>query len=62
MIEERTLTEADVEAIASALEAKLVKKFYLDLGKGVWDVAWKVIVGGLIALAAYGALGKYLKP
>lgn len=58
---ERTLSDADVEAIANALEERIVKKFYLDLGKGVFDVVWKVLVGGLIMIAAYGAVGKHLK-
>lgn len=51
----RNLTDADVEAIASALQARLKNEFYQDLGKGVWGIAWKVIVSLIIAIAAYGA-------
>jgi hypothetical protein len=52
----RTLTDADVEAIAAALERKIIANFYSDLGKGVWGIAWKVLVGAILAVAAYGAV------
>jgi hypothetical protein len=50
----RTISDEDAEAIAAALEDRLMKKFYADLGKGVWGMVWKVIVGGIVAVAAYG--------
>ena len=52
---ERSLTDADVKAIADALEHRLTSKFYNDLGKGVWGLAWKALVLLVLALAAYGA-------
>jgi len=52
---ERRLSEADLTAIADALEHRLTSKFYNDLGKGVWGLAWKAMVLLVLALAAYGA-------
>lgn len=52
---ERTLTDADIEAITNSLRKKIITSFYLDVGKGVWSIAWKVILIGLLFLAAYGA-------
>jgi hypothetical protein len=53
-IENRTLTDADIDAITKALETRMVEGFYKDLGKGVWGLAkrafWLLIAG----LAAYG--------
>jgi len=51
----RNLTEADVAAIVDALEDRLTKKFYSDVGKGVWDMVWKTVIVGVVAVAAYGA-------
>lgn len=51
----RHLTDADVEAIVSTLQVRVVKRFYTDLGRGVWGLAWRGIVLGLVAIAAYGA-------
>lgn len=56
MTTERTITDDDVEAIAAALESRLAKKFYYDLGKGVWGIVWKALVGVVLAIAAYGAV------
>lgn len=53
----RTLTDADVEALTRAIEQRLVKKFYQDLGKGLWGAVWKVLLGALIVIAANGANG-----
>jgi hypothetical protein len=53
--EERSLTDADTEALAAALEARIVKRFYLNIGMGVWGLAWKGVVILLVLLAAYGA-------
>jgi hypothetical protein len=52
---ERRLSEDDVTAIANALEHRLASKFYNDLGKGIWGLAWKAIVLLVLTLAAYGA-------
>jgi len=56
MPDTRTLTDADVAAIADALERKIITNFYSDLGKGVWAIAWKAVVGLVLAIAAYGAV------
>lgn len=55
-MDDRHLTEADVDAIVSALERRVAEKFYRDLGKGVWGLVWKALVIGLLAVAAYGAM------
>ncbi len=52
---DRTLTDADVEAVAAALEKRLTEKFYADLGRGVWAYARKAFVVVVLAIAAYGA-------
>lgn len=59
MGEERKLTDADVKALADELESRMVQRFYLNLGHGVWEVAWKVLVLGAVGLAAYGAAVKH---
>lgn len=53
---ERTLSDEDVKAIVDSLEERLTDKFYLDVGKGVWGFAWKVIIGLILFVAAYGAV------
>lgn len=53
--EERLLTDADVKAITDALENRLYERFYGNLGKGVWAIAWKAVVVFAVGLAAYGS-------
>lgn len=53
---ERNLTDEDVQAIVNALSVRVKQEFYEDLGRGMWSVAWKVIVGTLITIAAYGSI------
>ena len=53
--ENRSLTDADVEAIVDALEGRLAKKIYNDVGKGVLGMVWKGVLVALVWLAAYGA-------
>lgn len=52
---DRNLTDQDVEAIAVALKAAIVEDFKLDVGNTV--VAWfkKMAIAVLIALAIHGA-------
>lgn len=57
---DRTLTDADVEAIASSLEKRLVENFYRDIGKGVWGFAKKTLIALILMLAAYGIVAKGL--
>lgn len=54
----RSLTEEDITAIADVLEARLVNRFYSNLGRGVWGLAKKGAILALLALASYGALTK----
>lgn len=49
---QRQLTDADIEAILTAAE----KRFYLNLGRGIWSIVWKVALAILIAIAAYGQM------
>lgn len=53
---ERTLTDADVEAIVTKILQRWVESFYKDLGKGIWERAKQVLMLGIVALAAYGAM------
>lgn len=55
----RLLSDADVEAIAAALEKRLTNKFYRDLGKGFWGLVWKALLGFLVFVAAQGAVNKW---
>lgn len=57
--QDRTLTQADVDAIVGGLKDKLVKDFYNDLGRGTWAVLWRGLVVILGLLAAYGQLQKW---
>jgi hypothetical protein len=52
----RQLSDGDVTAIVDALETRLTDKFYRDLGKGLWGVVFKAIIGALVFIAAYGAI------
>lgn len=54
-MEHRTLTDADVEAVADALEKRLTEKFYADLGRGVWAYVRKAFVVIVLAIVAAGA-------
>jgi hypothetical protein len=38
----------------SKFQERFTRQFYLDLGKGVWKVAWQGAIAILILLAAYG--------
>lgn len=49
------LSDEDVEKIARALEARLARRFHVNIGKGVWNLAWRGILWGLLILAVYGA-------
>lgn len=52
------LTDNDVEKLATALEVRILKRFYLNVGKGVLGLAWKGTLIILLFLAAYGNFGK----
>lgn len=48
------LSDDDVNRIALALESQITKRFYMNLGKGLWAMVWKGIILFLLAMAAYG--------
>ena len=54
---EKTLTEADIDAIVDRLEERLEDRFFNNLGKGFWGLIWKSLVIIMLVLAAYGAAG-----
>ena len=60
MNDERKLTDADIEAIVTALEERAKTKFYTDLGKGAWglfkSLCVKVFWTAVMFVAAYGAV------
>jgi len=51
---ERRLSDEDIDALANILEERFAERFYLNLGKGVWNVVWKTLVMTICAIAAYG--------
>jgi hypothetical protein len=57
----RLLTDADIEALAEALEDRMLQRFHLNLGKGVLGMIWKGVIIVLLVLAAYGAGIKGIK-
>ncbi|MBD1412789.1 hypothetical protein NUJ30_08785 [Burkholderia contaminans] len=61
MEEKRILTEADVQAIADALERSIVSRFQQNVGKGVLAVLWRWAIQLMLVLAAYGAGGGFKK-
>ncbi|MGN6312871.1 MAG: hypothetical protein ACTHMO_03815 [Rhodanobacteraceae bacterium] len=52
--DQRTLTDADVQAIAAALEARFTSRFAQKAGLGLLNLAWKGLLYALAALAVYG--------
>lgn len=53
---DRKLTDADVQEIVSQIEIRVSERFYKDLGRGVWGIAWKAILIAMISIAAYGSV------
>lgn len=54
----RSLTDADIQALTDALLERAKGEFYKDLGRGFWGLAWRGAVVALLAVAAYGAVHK----
>lgn len=52
----RTLTDADIEALADTLTERLEDKLYRNIGKGVWGVFQKAVIAIVIAVAFYGSI------
>lgn len=61
MDERRSLTDEDVAAIAARIEAGILQRFQLNVGRGVLALAWKWILTATLMLAAYGAGGGFKK-
>jgi len=55
MEQQRTLSDADVEAIVSCLEVRITQKFYLNVGKGIFHIIWKYALIAALSIAAYGS-------
>lgn len=53
---ERKLTDDDVKALADELEDRLANRFYGNLGRGLWGLAWKAIITAIFGVIAYGSL------
>lgn len=53
--DKRILTDGDVKALVDELERRFERRFYLNLGKGVWGVTWRIIVFVVLMIAAYGS-------
>lgn len=53
----RTITDADAQAIADALREQLAKEFKLEVGNSVIVWAKKALIGALIIFAAYHYVG-----
>lgn len=56
---ERKISDSDVEAIAEAINEKMMERFYTNIGKGVWAWARKIIITAILVTAAYGAAKGY---
>ena len=54
--ENRNLTDADVRAVVDEMEKRMVNRFYGDIGRGVWAIAWSVIVVAMLGRASYGSI------
>ncbi|MGN6657090.1 MAG: hypothetical protein ACTHJ9_17355 [Rhodanobacter sp.] len=61
MDDKRTLTQADVQAIAEQIERTFLRQFQLNVGRGILGFAWRAFIYAVIALAAYGAGGGFKK-
>lgn len=53
---ERNLTDDDVRALSDELEKRLTERFYGNLGRGMWALAWKAIITAILGVIAYGSL------
>ena len=51
---DRSLTEADVEAIVDSFENRMEQRFFVNLGRGIWAFVWRAAIAGLLMLAAWG--------
>lgn len=58
MEEHQTLTDEDIDRICDALEKRMANRFYRNIGSGLWYLVWRMIIMGMLALAAYGVVKK----
>lgn len=61
MNEQPKISEEEIDVIVDKVCDKLEKRLYLNIGQGIMSLAWKAILLGLIALAAYGAGAHFFK-
>ncbi len=54
--DDRNMTDNDVKALADEIEIRLTNRFYNNLGRGLWGLAWKAIFLALLGVAAYGSV------
>ena len=57
----RTLSEADVQAIAKALEDRLASRLITNAGKGILALAWKGVLLAVLWLAVYGMTSHFVR-
>ena len=56
------LSDEDIDTIVDKVCDKMESRLYNNLGQGVWGLAWRGILIGLLLLAAWGAgLPKYFQ-
>ena len=60
-MDQRTITDADVDAIVMKLEQRAAQRFQINIGRGVLGLAWKAVFMLLIFLAGYGVSGRFPK-
>jgi hypothetical protein len=48
------LSEHDRDAIAAAIWDAAKRDLYLNAGKGLVNIVWKMFIAGLVMLAVYG--------
>jgi hypothetical protein len=53
--QDRTLTDADVNAIVERFQSVVTKQFYSDVGRGVVAACKRALIVVLIGFAAYGS-------
>lgn len=61
MDDKRSLTDADVRAIAEQIERGITQRFQLNVGRGVLHMVWRFFLYACVLIAAYGAGGGFRK-
>lgn len=55
---DRKLSDDDIQAIVDELETRLEKRFYQNLGRGLWAAVKRALIVVLIALVMLGIASK----